>query len=220
MNFIDLFDRFPDERSARQWLEDIRLARRQQTLPLLCRTTHLPRPERTAPALQMFPTAESTSASVPDMVMQNSKVSLRKWVIAILPAFHRPKRNVQHRSSPRPRRYPEDRLVHGAENPGRLEPGHREAVWPNRGRRTLYRWQGEEQARQEEAVRRSRLGSARFPSSVSRKEKGPSLLCPLPTSTRIPSPDLSEEQSCREKLSIPTRTPATTPCTCISTMTS
>ena len=82
MNFIDLFDLFPDERSARQWLEDIRWPDGNRRCPFCSgqRTYHVqnepPLPYRCSDCRKQFSVRT-------DMVMQNSKVPLRKWTIAI-----------------------------------------------------------------------------------------------------------------------------------------
>ncbi len=82
MNFIDLFDLFPDERSARQWLEDIRWHDGNRRCPFCSgqRTYHVqnepPLPYRCSDCRKQFSVRT-------DMVMQNSKVPLRKWTIAI-----------------------------------------------------------------------------------------------------------------------------------------
>ena len=82
MNFIELFDKFPDEQSARQWLEDTRWPDGERHCPYCAgkRTYHVkteqPMPYRCSDCRKYFNVRT-------DMVMQGSKVPLRKWVIAI-----------------------------------------------------------------------------------------------------------------------------------------
>lgn len=82
MNLIELFAKFPDELAARQWLEDIRWPDGQRHCPYCAgkRTYHVenekPMPYRCSDCRKYFSVRT-------DMVMERSKVPLRKWVIAI-----------------------------------------------------------------------------------------------------------------------------------------
>ena len=82
MNLIELFERFPDEQSARQWLEDTRWPDGDRHCPYCAgkRTYHVktekPMPYRCSDCRKYFNVRT-------DMVMEGSKVPLRKWVIAI-----------------------------------------------------------------------------------------------------------------------------------------
>ena len=82
MNLIELFDKFPDEESARRWLEDVRWPSGGRHCPFCAgkRTYHVqserPMPYRCSDCRKYFNVRT-------DMVMQGSKIPLRKWVIAI-----------------------------------------------------------------------------------------------------------------------------------------
>ena len=82
MNLIQLFEKFPDEQSARKWIEDIRWPNGERRCPFCDgeRTYHVeteePMPYRCSDCREYFSVRT-------DMVMQKSKVPLRKWVIAI-----------------------------------------------------------------------------------------------------------------------------------------
>ena len=82
MNLIELFERFPNEESARQWLENIRWPDSERHCPFCAskRTYHIeceqPMPYRCRDCRKYFSVRT-------DMVMERSKVPLQKWVIAI-----------------------------------------------------------------------------------------------------------------------------------------
>ncbi|MDE0070219.1 MAG: IS1595 family transposase [Caldilineaceae bacterium] len=82
MDLLELFDKFPNEQSARQWLEDIRWPDGDRHCPYCAgkRTYHVeneqPMPYRCSDCRKYFSVRT-------DMVMERSKVPLRKWVIAI-----------------------------------------------------------------------------------------------------------------------------------------
>jgi len=82
MTLVDLFDKLPDEQSAREWLEDIRRPDGKRRCPFCAgsRTYHVeneqPMPYRCSDCRKYFSVRT-------DMVRERSKVPLRKWVIAI-----------------------------------------------------------------------------------------------------------------------------------------
>ncbi|MCY4093181.1 MAG: IS1595 family transposase [Caldilineaceae bacterium] len=82
MTLIELFNKFPDERSAREWFENIRWPDDERRCPCCGgkNTYHVksekPMPYRCSDCRKYFNVRTG-------MVMQGSKVPLRKWVIAI-----------------------------------------------------------------------------------------------------------------------------------------
>lgn len=82
VTIVELFDLFPDEQSAREWLERIRWYR--GITCARCGSSHVkaiksekPMPYRCSDCRNYFSVRTGT-------VMESSKVSLRKWVIAIV----------------------------------------------------------------------------------------------------------------------------------------
>lgn len=82
MNLLELFERFPDEESARIWLEEIRWPNGERRCPYCdsgntyCVESEKPMPYRCRDCRKYFSVRT-------DMVMESSPVPLRKWVIAI-----------------------------------------------------------------------------------------------------------------------------------------
>lgn len=81
MNLLQLFEKFPDEDSARRWLEDIRWSEGRycphcHSERTYCLEGEKPMPYRCSDCRQYFSVRTA-------MIMERSKVPLRKWVIAI-----------------------------------------------------------------------------------------------------------------------------------------
>lgn len=81
MNLLQLFEKFPDEDSARRWLEDVRWSEGRYCPHChgertYCVENESPMPYRCSDCRQYFSVRTK-------MVMERSKVPLRKWVIAI-----------------------------------------------------------------------------------------------------------------------------------------
>ena len=82
MNLIELFEKFPNEQSARQWLEDIRWPDGDRHCPF-CAGKNTYHVENEKPMPYRCPDCRKYFSVRTDMVMERSKVSLQKWVIAI-----------------------------------------------------------------------------------------------------------------------------------------
>lgn len=82
MNLFELFEMFPDDRAARQWLEDVRWPDGERDCPF-CASSRIsvvksekPQPYRCKDCRRYFNVKIG-------MVMEGSKIPLRKWCIAI-----------------------------------------------------------------------------------------------------------------------------------------
>ena len=154
---LELADMFPDEAAARAWFE-----------------RHIwPDGERHCPHCGSTRTHEASGANSPyrcsdcrgyfsvktGTIMDNSRLPLRKWVFAIYLEMTSLKGVSSHETPPRHRRHSEISLVHAPPYSGSVVTWRALAVLrPRRNRRNLFRRQGEEQARQQEAQGRSRHG--------------------------------------------------------------
>jgi len=82
MTLVELFGKFSDEQSARQWLGNIRWPDGKRRCPFCAgiRTYHV---ENEQPLRCRCTDCRKYFSVRTDMVMERSKVPLRKWVIAI-----------------------------------------------------------------------------------------------------------------------------------------
>lgn len=82
MNLLELFEKFPNEQSAREWLEEIRWPEGKRRCPY-CNSERTCHVANEKPMPYHCPDCRQYFSVRTDMVMHRSKVPLRKWVIAI-----------------------------------------------------------------------------------------------------------------------------------------